>query len=412
MAKVYSDQNNTNTWKALIAAKYAGVNVETPSFTLGTDNKKPEFLEKSPLGKVPVLETAEGALFEAHAIARYFARQSKQLYGSTPFEAGAIDQWIEFAANEIELPGNVWVFPILGLIPNNSGATQKAKGDVRKAVDILNKHLLTRTFLVGNRITLADIVVSLSLYHLYQRVLDNGFRKPFVNTTRWFLTCVNQPEFKSIIGEVKLCEKMEVAKETEPVAEKKKEVKKEQPKKEQPKKEAKPAEEEEDEFAEKEEKKKNPLDSLPPTTFDLDAWKRTYSNTETRTEAIPYFWKNLDKAGWSLWFGDYKYNNECEKVFMTANLLGGFIQRLDKLRKYGFGSLCIFGEEPKLEVGVCFLVRGQEVPPELSECDDYEHYTWRKANVEDVADQELVNDYWAWDGNFGGKKFVQGKSYK
>ena len=37
-----------------------------------TDNKKPEFLEKFPHGKIPALETADGfKLFEGMAIARY-----------------------------------------------------------------------------------------------------------------------------------------------------------------------------------------------------------------------------------------------------------------------------------------------------------------------------------------------------
>ena len=30
------------------------------------------------------------------------------------------------------------------------------------------------------------------------------------NVNRWFMTCVNQPQFKSIIGEFTLCEKMAV----------------------------------------------------------------------------------------------------------------------------------------------------------------------------------------------------------
>ncbi len=72
--------------------------------------------------------------------------------------------------NEIDLPAAVWVLPILGVIPNNANATQKAKGDVRKALETLNKHLLSRTFLVGNRISLADIIVAFSVYRLYELV--------------------------------------------------------------------------------------------------------------------------------------------------------------------------------------------------------------------------------------------------
>jgi elongation factor 1-gamma len=39
-------------------------------------------------------------------------------------------------------------------------------------------------------------------------VLEPAFRQPYPNVTRWFTTCVNQPQFKAVLGEVKLCEKM------------------------------------------------------------------------------------------------------------------------------------------------------------------------------------------------------------
>jgi len=423
MASLLTDKGNPQAFKALIAARYTGVNIDTPNFDASSRDSN-DFLQKSPLGKVPVLQTKEGSLWEANAIARYVARSGKaSIYGSTPFETSLIDNWIEYAAQEIELPGAVWVYPILGYIPNNAVATNKAKADVRKALDFLNKHLLTRTFLVGERISLADIVVAVSLLRLYERVLDAPFRKQYVNTNRWFLTCINQPEFKSVIGEVKLCDKMEVAPEGAAAAaapaekkEAKKEPKKEQPKKEQPKKEApkkKEAEEEEEEESyddEAKNKKPNPLDSLPPSKLNLEEWKRVYSNEATRPTALNWFWDHWDAEGYSIWFGDYKYNDECEKLFMTLNLLGGFIQRLDKVRKYAFGSLIIFGQEPKLEVGVVFVFRGKEMPAEFLAVDDVEHYTWRKANPE--TERELINDYFAWDGNLGGKQFNQGKIFK
>jgi len=329
------------------------------------------------------LETPEGLISETNAIARYVAKLGRNnLHGNNAFEAAQVDQWVEFSSSDIDIPVSVWVFPILGFIPDNKEATQKAKGDIRKILDILNKYLQTRTFLVGERISLADIVVAMSLFYAYQRVLDNGFRKQFVNTNRWYLTIVNQPEVKSIIGDVKLCEKMEIAPHVEQSKEEAPKEKKEQkPKEEKPKKAEKPKkdedEAEEEEF--KEEKKKSALDDLPPSKFIMDEWKRTYSNKDIRKEAIPWFWENLDKEGYSVWFAEYKYNNECEKLFMTCNLIGGFSQRLDKLRKYGFGSLIIFGEEPKLEISTCWLFRGLNVPLEMQEVDDYEQYNWKKS---------------------------------
>lgn len=40
------------------------------------------------------------------------------------------------------------------------------------------------------------------------QVMDPSFRAQFGNVNRWFLTTVNQPQFKKVLGEVKLCETM------------------------------------------------------------------------------------------------------------------------------------------------------------------------------------------------------------
>jgi len=421
--KIFSDQSNPSVWKALIAAKYNEVSVQSV-----TGDEASSTLNKHPLGgKSPVLQTDQGQIFEANAIARYVARLGKnKLFPSNPHEIGLVEQWIEFASNEIDLAAAVWIFPILGFIPNNEEATEKATGDIQHALDILNRHLLSNTYLVGNRVTLADIVVSMSLFYLYQKVLDPSFRKSYVNTNRWYITVVNQPEFQAVLGPVELCNVRAVASASSFVAppakqEKKKEKQEKQekpPKKEQPKKEKAPKpkdddEEEEEESYEDKPKGKNPLDLLPPSKFVMDEWKRKYSNEDKRSIALPWFWQNFDPEGYSIWLGDYKYNNELGKLFMTLNLVNGFAQRLDKLRKYGFGAILILGSEPKNEIVCCFLVRGQEMPLEMKECDDVELYAWRKADINDSATREVINDYWAFDGKVTGKEFHgEGKVFK
>jgi len=98
-----------------------------------------------------------------------------------------IEQWIDWSANEIWLAARAWVLPILNpAIPNNPKATARAKEDIKKALGILNDHLVHRTFLVGERISLADIVMFTTLQMLYTHVFDPHFRKPFANVNRWF----------------------------------------------------------------------------------------------------------------------------------------------------------------------------------------------------------------------------------
>jgi elongation factor 1-gamma len=57
------------------------------------------------------------------------------------------------------------------------------------------------------------------------------------------------------------------------------------------------------------------------------------------------FYETFDAAGWSVFRGDYKYNEECKVLFMTSNLIAGFIQRTEEIRKWLFGTLTIRGGE-------------------------------------------------------------------
>lgn len=54
----------------------------------------------------------------------------------------------------------------------------------------------------------------------------------------------------------------------------------------------------------------------------MDEFKRVYSNEE-ETKSIAWFWEQFDPENYSIWFGEYKYNNELQKVFMSCNLISG-----------------------------------------------------------------------------------------
>lgn len=249
--------------------------------------------------------------------------------------------------------------------------------------------------------------------------------------TRYFLTLVNQPNFLAVLGEVTLCVKAAEPKKEEPKKEEpkkeekkaeapKKEEKKEEPKKEE-KKKAKKEEDDEEEEEDYEDKPagKNPLDLLPPSTFNLEAWKRFYSNNP-EAAAIKYFWDNFDANGFSIWTANYKYNEENKAIYMTCNLLNGTFQRWERARKYAFGSFCIFGEDNDNEIKGVWVFRGADIPAEVREADDFESYSFEKLDVNDAKLKERFNAFLAWDEIPGTaawhgvstKKFNQGKVFK
>merc|ERR1712029_506586 len=127
---------------------------------------------------------------------------------------------------------------------------------------------------------------------------------------------------KKVVGAINLADKMaqadpkkfaEMQKETGSGGKKDKKEKK-QDKPQQPKQEKKKKEEEP--MMEKP-KEKDPLANAPKGNFDMDDFKRFYSNND-EDKSIPYFWEKFDKENYTIWRCDYKYNDELTMVFMSC----------------------------------------------------------------------------------------------
>ncbi|XP_071178456.1 uncharacterized protein [Mytilus edulis] len=159
---------------------------------------------------------------------------------------------------------------------------------------------------------------------------------------------------------------------------------------------------------------KDPFAPFPAGKFNMDEFKRVYSNKDTLKVALPYFWNNFEKNNYSIWYCEYKYNSELTKIFMTCNLVGGFFQRVEKLRKNAFGSMCIFGKDNKNSIAGVWFWKGPKLAFELSPHwqIDYEYYEWKKLDPTTAETKKMVEEYWNWEGYFGGKKFNQGKIFK
>ncbi|NXI32083.1 EF1G factor, partial [Sterrhoptilus dennistouni] len=394
---LYTYPENWRAFKALIAAQYSGARLRVasapPQFSFGHTNRSPQFLKKFPLGKVPAFEGDDGfCVFESNAIAYYGTPDwglnwaligTEELRGSTPEAAAAVLQWVNFADSDVVPPASTWVFPTLGILHYNKQATEVAKEEVRRVLGVLDGHLRTRTFLVGERVSLADISLVCALLWLYKQVLDPAFRGPFGNVNRWFLTCLNQPQFKAVLGEVQLCQRM----------------------------------------AQFDGVWGHPEGSVPaltvpcvPSPFVLDEFKRKYSNEDTLTVALPHFWEHFDREGWSLWYCQYRYPEELSQTFMSCNLITGMFQRLDKLRKNAFASVILFGGDNNSSISGVWVMRGHELAFTL--CPDwqvdYESYSWRRLDPDSAECRTLVTEYFLWEGDFShvGKPFNQGKIFK
>lgn len=158
--------------------------------------------------------------------------------------------------------------PILGLEPYNKKTVQDSLDASAKNATVLEDHLTVNTYLVGERLTLADLFVASIATRGFEFFWDKQWRAAHPALTRWFDTVRNQSVFSSVWDEVKIVETAIANQPPKKEKEEKPKAAAAAPAKKQEKK--KDEEEEDDRPAEP--KAKHPLESLPKATFVLDDW--------------------------------------------------------------------------------------------------------------------------------------------
>jgi len=414
---LYGFTGNPRTASVRIVAEYEGINLEYfETDIFNKDNLPADFKEKFPLSKVPALNHDGFLVTETPAIAFYLASQANKsnLFGQTTEEKTKVLQWANFG-NAALLPAlGEWFTPIVKG-PFNKKAVEDGKAATAALYAHLNQVLESKTFLVGERITYADIIVATVLQRGAQHVVDPAFFSQYPNVLRYFHTVLRQPQVVKVQGgEPTIIDKpkeyVPVKKEKAPAAApaaaaapkaakapKKKEVEQE--------------EEEEESAAAQEPKAKHPCDLLGKPTLNLEDWKRKYSNEDTPV-AMKWFEENYKPDEYSLWKVQYKYNEELTQVFMSANLIGGFHNRLEGSRKHLMGSSCVYGTANNSKIQGAYVCRGQSWEDVFQVAPDWESYEYTKLDFSKPEDREYLEGCWAWTNKFDGLEVADGKVFK
>lgn len=425
MSVVYGNSKHFRVQQVVATAELAGkkVSVKDEQPPVPVTTQIPVYIE----GKLTLLGTT--------AISVHLAKGNATLLGKTDEEKAQVLSWIQLNDTKLTPTFMSWLLPAVSCAPLDKKQFEEAKSHSSSLLKLLNAYLLNQTFFVGERLTIADVALAMSVKPLYENLLEDGCRKELVNLTRWFNTIVNQPAVKKAVGAVSLCSKASAfdgntykqyqaklgagasTSAAKPKADKPQEAKPDKKKKDKKKNDDDDDDEGPDATAEalaQEAPKKDPFADMPKGNWNMDEFKRVYSNEDTETKALPYFWEHFEKDNYSIWHCEYKFPEDLTQTFMSCNLIAGMFQRLEKLRKNAFGSMCLFGTNNASTISGVWFWKGQGLAFELSPdwMIDYESYKWTKLNPEDPKTKELVKEYFTWEGKFDGKSFNQGKIFK
>jgi glutathione S-transferase len=136
------------------AAEEAGLSYSVR--TVGFEDRETNHLDRQPFGQVPYLTDGQLELFESGACLLHLARKSERLMPRDPVLETHTLQWVIAGLNSIEMVSVPWWF--LGI--TRKGEENPLEGWLDKRLNQLEAVLSQREWLVGDRFTVADLLMA------------------------------------------------------------------------------------------------------------------------------------------------------------------------------------------------------------------------------------------------------------
>ena len=158
---LYDYPASGNCSKVRLLLAQLGLEYErVPTDIFDGDTLTDEFAELNPLRSTPVLQLEDGrTLIESNAILWYLAAGTP-LLPEDPFEQAEVCRWLIYEQSDVmPMIGGLRFRLITGRIEHHSDAAERRRTGAHEALALLDRHLATRDFLLGDSYSIADIAV-------------------------------------------------------------------------------------------------------------------------------------------------------------------------------------------------------------------------------------------------------------
>lgn len=200
--KLHYHPMSQNARKAYFVAHYLGQPLTTHLVDIAKgEGKNASYLQLNPNGKVPTLEDGDYVLWESNAICNYIAlkKPGNSLYPSDPRITADVNRWQSWEL--AHWAPTLFIFYFENMIKQFTGAgaadpaqLERGRRELDQYGGVLEAHLASRSYLVGNQLTLADVSVASHLMHteMGKLPLEN-----FPNIRRWFADFQQSPSWQA-----------------------------------------------------------------------------------------------------------------------------------------------------------------------------------------------------------------------
>lgn len=157
----------------------------------------PSFLAINPMGQIPAYRDGDLILTESLAICQHIARKHGGTLGAGNLEEAAlIDQWMLFAATNIEEPALDMMFTIADgktKTPDDAAKIAACVEKLNRPLAHLETYLTSHDWLVGNRFTVADIMAAEILRYAQ---INTALMEAHPRASAWLKKCQARPAFQ------------------------------------------------------------------------------------------------------------------------------------------------------------------------------------------------------------------------
>jgi glutathione S-transferase len=200
MLTVYGRKSSFNVQKVMWLVGELGLShrpVEVGGAFGGLD--APAFRAMNPHGRVPVIVDGEATVWESHAILRYLAARYGQgrFWSEDAAERSQWERWMDWAHTTLQpdfLAGVFWGFYRTPAAQRDMRAVEEKIRRCAAHFQLLDAILADRAYLLGDRLSLADIPAGAHLY----RYFNIDIARPRVpNVERWYRTLGERAAYRA-----------------------------------------------------------------------------------------------------------------------------------------------------------------------------------------------------------------------
>ena len=199
MLRIWGRTNSLNVQKAMWTIGELGIpheRIDTGGRFGGLD--RPAYLAMNPNARIPTIDDGGTIVWESNAVVRYLSARYGEgvLWDPDPGVRAGADQWMDWMQTTLapDFYGLFWNAVRLPAGRQKPAAIAEAARRLRAHYGLVERQLGDRPFMLGERLSMADIVIGATLFRYYEMPIE---RPGLASIEAWYRRLQARPAYRT-----------------------------------------------------------------------------------------------------------------------------------------------------------------------------------------------------------------------